>query len=139
MRQHLTKVDLTAFQHSQNLPTASLGHLDVHVRIVLREAVQELRKHAFDVQQRGAHFQHADVATSQLLRSLAELGGVGQQTAAIAEQLLAFTGQTQAAPDTIEQFEAELLLKARELPGIGQVARFAGAGPPSRRCLAWRR
>ena len=84
---------------------------------MLRVAVQELRKHAFDVQGGGAHFQQADVAASQLLRPLADRGGLGQQSAAIAEQLLAFTGQTQAAPDTIEQFEAELLLKVRELPG----------------------
>jgi hypothetical protein len=69
------------------------------------------------VRRRGSHFQHAGVAAPELLRPLADSGGVVQQATAIAEQLLAFAGQQQAPSDAIEQLEAEFLLEIADLPG----------------------
>jgi hypothetical protein len=103
--EHLTEVYLAALQHGQNFKTTPLRDSYLHIRIALRVAVQELRKHAFDVEWRGSHFQHTDVTATEVLRPLAEPGGVIQQTTAIAEQLLAFPSQQEATSDTIEQLE----------------------------------
>jgi hypothetical protein len=67
------------------------------------------------------------------LRPLTDGVGVVQQTAAIAQQLLALPGQQQPAADTIEQLETQLLLQIADLPrqgGLGnaQAQRRLGDG-----------
>ena len=57
---------------------------------------------------RGGDDQRAGVAPAQKLRALADGGGVVQEAATIAEELLPFAGQHETAPDPIEQLEAEL-------------------------------
>ena len=79
--------------------------------------MQEIRKDAFDEMRRGCNLQHAGVAAPQRLRPLADGAGMVQQAAAIAEQLLAFAGQQEAASDAIEKVQTEFVLKIDDLPG----------------------
>jgi hypothetical protein len=55
------------------------------------------------------------------LRPLANRAGVGQEIAAVAQPLLALTGQRQPAADPIKKPEAELLLKVLDLSGKGRL------------------
>jgi len=56
--------------------------------------VQKLRKHAFDVEWRGGHFQDAHVTATEVLCPLSIAGDVIQQATTIVDQLLAFPGRT---------------------------------------------
>ena len=69
----------------------------------------------------GGHLQHAGVPAPEQLRLLADCAGVVQETSAMAEQLLAFAGQEEAAPDTIEKLETELLLEIADLARQGRL------------------
>ena len=106
-----------AFQQSYRIASGRLDQFDLHVRIAPRIPMQKRGLYTRDMLRRGADLENAAVAMSQLLSPLAQRAGVVQQTAAVGEQLLACTGQQQAAADAIEQLETELPLKVADLPG----------------------
>ncbi|HUN52359.1 MAG TPA: hypothetical protein VMU42_14635 [Candidatus Sulfotelmatobacter sp.] len=83
--------------------------------------MQKLRQHAFDMLRRGGYDQGAAVALAQKLRAFADGGRVVQETAAVAEKLLPFAGQHQAARDPIEQLEAELAFQIADLARQGRL------------------
>jgi hypothetical protein len=115
MRQHLTKMYLPTLEHRQNLEATSLRDVYLHIGILLRVPVQELRKHAFNVKGRSGDLQHTNIAATQIARTVANACCVIQQPSAIPEQLLALTREAEAASHSIEQLDAELLLKRADL------------------------
>ena len=84
-------------------------------------AMQEGREHAVDHLRRRRHPQQAAVGAPQQLRPLAERADRAEYRAAIPEQLLAFAGEHQPAPDAVEQPHAELLLEVADLAGQGRL------------------
>lgn len=83
---------------------------------MLRVVMKECGKYIVDHLRRGGHFQYAAVAAPELLRQVTERADMSQQPAAISKERLALSGQTQAAPDTIEQLDAQLLFEVDDLP-----------------------
>ena len=117
----LCDVYLTAFQHRQQLGTDRVEQLHLNIGIALRVAVQKIRNDTFQVLRGRCHLQHPGVPAPEQLRLLADGTGVVQETSAMAEQLLAFAGQKETAPDTIEKLEAELLLEIADLARQGRL------------------
>ena len=64
----------------------------------------------------AATFSTPAVSTPEHFHPLAEPIDMGQYTATIPEELLAFRGQDEAAPDAVEQPKPQLLLKLHYLP-----------------------
>lgn len=92
VKEVLSKMNLSPFQHCQNLKTRPLNHFHLHVGTGLRVAEQELRKDTFDVLRRGGHLEHSGFPAPQHPRPLTDCAGAAQETAAIAKQLLAVAG-----------------------------------------------
>ena len=115
----LPKVNLATFEHCQHFRAERVEQPHLHVGIALRVAVQEFGEDTFHMLRRSSHLQHPGVPAPDQLSPLAKRTGVIQQTTAIAEQLLAFARQQQAAPDPIKKLEAEFLFEIVDLPGQG--------------------
>jgi hypothetical protein len=114
--QTLPEVNLAALEHCQGGRPNRFNQFYVYVGISFRVAVQEIRNDAFDELRGGGDLQHTDTPAPQLLRPLAKCTGISQQTAAVAEHLLAFAGQHEAAAHTIEKLETEFMLERADLP-----------------------
>ena len=106
-------MDVAALEHVEVLGRVVLLHeAQLHVGDALRVQPQEGRKRSLDRQRRGGDAQHLDVAAPQSLRPLIQRTGVGEQTAAVAEELLATRRDHQPPACALEQREAQIELEA---------------------------
>ena len=109
-------VNLAAFQQCGLFATKGLGQDHVYIGKVLCISRQKRRQDTFDRVRRRGNLQHPSVSTLEHFHPLAEPIDMGQYTATISEELLAFRGQDEAAPDAVEQPKPQLLLKLHYLP-----------------------
>jgi len=92
---------------------------------------KEGREQAFDGDRRGGNPQRMDVAPAQRAGPFAQHGGMREQAAAVAYELLAARSEQEPAASPLEQGKAQLLLEARDLArqrGLGDVQRQGGFG-----------
>src|SRR5262249_18337396 len=103
VQQILTEVDVPAFEQCEYLAAGSLADLHLNLGIALGVAVQESGQHTFDVLRRAGDLEDAGIATTQQLSLFLHGTGAVEKQAAAGNQLLAFAGQEQPAPDPIEK------------------------------------
>ena len=109
-------VNLAAFQNGGLFATKGLGQFHMHIGKTFGISRQKRGQDAFDRVRRGGNLQHPPVSTLEHLHPLAERIDMGQYTASVSEELLAFGGQDEAAPDAVEQPKPQLLLEVHDLP-----------------------
>src|SRR5262245_26298337 len=109
-------MDLATLKHGGLFAAKSLGQFHVHIGKAFSIARQERRQDAFDRVRRRGDLQHPCVSPPEYFCPLAECVDMGQYTATMPEELLAFRGQGEAAPDPVKQPEPKLLLEVHYLP-----------------------
>ena len=113
------QVHVAAFQQGHLGGSKRLGQFDLHVGKARSVSRQECRQDALDHLRRGRHLQHATVAAPEQLHPLAQRADLTQDAAAVSEQLLADRSQDEAAPNAIEEPDAELLLEIADVSREG--------------------
>src|SRR6476660_4407931 len=109
-------MNLTAFQKGADVrPAERFGHRQPDIWIALGILAPERRNDTFDKLRRSGQAQHAGFSALQQLSAFADGAGLIEQRAAVSEQLLSLARQHEAAARAIEQFQAELSFKVRNL------------------------
>lgn len=108
-------VSFAAFEQGRLRRTEGFGEMHMHVGTALGISRQEPREHALDRVRRRGDLEHSPVSAPQDLRAFADRVEIGQYTAAVGEEFLAFAGQDEAPPHVVEQPQAQLLLKIADL------------------------
>src|SRR4051812_33957704 len=86
----LAKVDLAALQHlAEGSPTDYLDQFNLHIRIMLRVAMQKVAENAFNKLGRGRDLEHSSLTTTQRLRPLPNGTCIAEQRTVVAKHLLA--------------------------------------------------
>src|SRR5262245_9027861 len=112
-------MDLTALKHGGLFTTKGLMQFHVHIGKAFSVSRQECRQDAFDRVRWGSHLQYPAISAPQQRDPLAQRADIGQNAAAICEQVFADGRQNKAAPDTVEKLEAKLLLEVADLSRKG--------------------
>jgi len=83
---------------------------------------QERRENTFDHLQRGADTKGSDLPALECTRSLAKRGGVRQQAASAAKEVISLRCQLDAPADSVEKGDAQIGFECEYLPGRSRLA-----------------
>ena len=99
-------MNVTTLKHGKDIGADCLDHSYVHFGITFSVAVQKSRKDGLDLHRGSGHIECAGISAQQGFRAFADCFSMGQQCAALCQQLLALGCQNDSATDAVEKLEA---------------------------------